>query len=102
MLHKTREMIIIFLSAFCSFNSGDILLLSVVLPVILRENQASKIYTKIQHYYITYLLLCLLINNSLPQAVLLPLVPHGTVFLVALLNILIFKTQPPAQLVLLS
>jgi hypothetical protein len=46
MLYKTREIIIEFLSTFCSFNSGDIVLLSVVLRVILRENQASKFILK--------------------------------------------------------
>jgi hypothetical protein len=46
MLYKTREIIIDFLSAFCSFNSGNIVLLSVVLPVILRENQVGKFILK--------------------------------------------------------
>ena len=48
-------MIINFLSAFHSFNSGDIVLLSVVLSVILRENQARKLYQNLTllHYLFT-------------------------------------------------
>jgi hypothetical protein len=46
MLYNICEIIIEFLSAFNSFNSGDIILLSVVLLVILREDQVNKFILK--------------------------------------------------------